>query len=191
MGVIAYYGDDDPARPFQTLTIPGVLAPALEDRWSDFPEKNQALYEGCSVRGVNADGDVAFLNLITTYRYNELGAETQAYLQLNSILILSYLRYDWNNYLKLKYPRHKLTSDDNAKLVRPGQKIITPAIGKAEAICRMQEWVRQGLVEAPEDFKNRLIVERDEQNPNRLNWLIAPDLVNQFRIGATLIQYLL
>ncbi|MDR1110587.1 MAG: phage tail sheath subtilisin-like domain-containing protein, partial [Deltaproteobacteria bacterium] len=34
VGVIAYHGSDDPARPFQTLTVPGVLAPAVEDRWS-------------------------------------------------------------------------------------------------------------------------------------------------------------
>jgi phage tail sheath gpL-like len=191
VGVVAYYGDDDPARPFQTLKVPGVLPPNIEQRWSDFPEKNQALYEGCSVRGVNAAGEVIFLNLITTYRVNDLGAETQAFLQLNTLFTLSYIRYDWNNYLKLKYPRHKLTSDDNAKLVRPGQPIITPSIGKAEAINRMHEWVRMGLVEAPEDFKSRLIVERDATNKNRLNWYMAPDLVNQFRVGATLIQYLL
>jgi phage tail sheath gpL-like len=68
---------------------------------------------------------------------------------------------------------------------------MTPALGKMEAIARVEEWVRQGLVEAPEDFANNLIVERDPNNPNRLNWYMAPDLVNQFRVGATLISFLL
>lgn len=189
--VIAYYGEDDPARPFQTLSIPGVLAPNINDRWADFPEKNQALYSGCSARGVSASGDVIFLNVITTYRFNPLGAETSAYLQLNSLLTLSYIRYDWKNWITLKYPRHKLCSNDEAKNVDSGQAIITPLIGRAEAISRMYEWVRKGLVEAPEDFISKLIVERDPDNPNRLNWVMAPDLVNQFRVAATSIQYLL
>jgi phage tail sheath gpL-like len=189
--IIGYYGANDPARPFQTLTVPGVLAPPIQDRWADFPEKNQALFEGCSVRGVNASSEVMFLNVITTYRTSAFGAETQAYLQLNSLLTLSYLRYDWNNTIKVKYPRHKLASDADAKRVDPGQPIMTPAIMRAEAIAKVDEWVRQGLVEAPEDFASRLTVDRDSNNPNRLNVYMAPDLVNQFRVCATLISYLL
>jgi phage tail sheath gpL-like len=189
--ILAYYGASDPARPFQTLTIPGLLAPAVRARWSDFPEKNQALFEGCSVRMVTPAGDVAFSNVITTYRVNEWGAETQAYLQLNSVLTLSYLRYDWNNYMQSKYPRYKLASDDQAKLVNPAQPIMTPSLAKAEAIARMNEWVRAGLVEAPEDFANKLRVERNADNPNRLDFFMSPDIVNQFRVSATLISFLL
>lgn len=189
--IIAYYGADDPARPFQTLTLPGVLAPPVKSRWSDFPEKNQALYEGVSVCGVNDAGEVMLLNVITTYRTTAWGAETQAYLQLNTLLTLSYLRYDWNGYLARKYPRHKLAGDDEAKRYGPGQPIMTPKLGKAEAIARCHEWVRRGLVEAPDDFAARLEVTRDNQNPNRLNWLMQPDLVNQFRVAATAIRFLL
>jgi phage tail sheath gpL-like len=191
VGVIAYYGSDDPARPFQSLQIPGVKAPAVTDRWSDYPEKQQGLYEGVSARSVDASGRVIFLALITTNRVNAWGAETQAYLYLNTILTVSYLRYDWNNYVRVKYPRHKLASDDQGKLYGTNQPIMTPNLGRAEAICRMYEWMRLGLVEAPDDFKNNLIVEIDPDNPNRLNWYMKPDLVNQFRIGATLLSHLL
>ena len=44
---------------------------------------------------------------------------------------------------------------------------------------------------APDDFAARLEVTRDEQNPNRLNWMMQPDLVNQFRVAATAIRFLL
>jgi phage tail sheath gpL-like len=189
--VIAYHGSDDPARPFQTLTVPGVLAPAVEDRWSDYPEKNQALYDGVSVRAVNDAGQVMFLTLITTSRTNAWGAETQAYLYLNTLLTLSYLRYDWNNYIRTKYPRYKLANDDVANKYGNRQPIMTPATGRAEAVCRMDQWMRLGLVEAPDDFKDKLSVERDPDNPNRLNWFMSPDLVNQFRIAATKITFLL
>jgi phage tail sheath gpL-like len=189
--VIAYYGADDPARPFQTLPIPGVLAPAVKDRWSDFPEKNQALMEGCSARGVNESGQVVFLNEITTYRFSPSGAETKAYQALNSLLTVSFLRYDWNNTIKLKYGRYKLADNDQGKNYAPGQKVMTPSLGRAEAIASVHKWMRMGLVEAPEDFAERLVVERDANNPNRLNWMMSPDLVNQFRIAATAIAFLL
>lgn len=189
--IVAYYGNNDPARGFNTLTVPGVLAPARKDRWTDFPEKNQALYEGCSTRYVAADGTVRLQKLITTYRLNALGAEDRAFLSLNSPLTLSYLRYDWNNYLKLKYPRHKLAGDEDANRFDASQPIMTPRLGKAEAIARCQDvWVPRGLVEGLEQFKASLLCERNSSNENRLDWLIQPDLVNQFEVAGTLIRHL-
>lgn len=189
--VVAYYGNSDPARGFNTLTVPGVLAPARKDRWTDFPEKNQALFEGCSTRYVAADGTVRLQKLITTYRLNALGAEDRAFLSLNSPLTLSYLRYDWNNYLKLKYPRHKLAGDEDAARFDATQPIMTPRLGKAEAIARCQDvWVPRGLVEGLEAFKQSLQCERNSVNENRLDWLIQPDLVNQFEVAGTLIRHL-
>jgi phage tail sheath gpL-like len=134
---------------------------------------------------------VQFLSVITTYKRNEWGAETQAYLQANSVFTVSYLRYSNDTYFKTKYARYKLASDDAALKMSPGQKIMTPTLGKAEMINLMMEWVRRGLVEAPEDFKDRLVVERDADNPNRLNFIIQPDLVNQFKICGTVIKFLL
>lgn len=191
VGVVSYYANNDPARGFNTLLVPGVLAPRREDRWPDFPEKNQGLFEGVSARYVAPDGTVRLQKLITTYRLNELGAEDKAFLSLNSPLTLSYLRYDWNNYLKLKYPRHKLASDADAANFSPSQPIMTPKLGKAEAVARMRDvWVPMGLVEGSAKFKETLLCERNAKNENRLDWLIRPDLVNQFEVAGTLIRHI-
>ena len=48
-------------------------------------------------------------------------------------------------------------------------------------------WV--GLVENLAAFKAHLIVERDPNNPNRVNVLYPPDLINQLRIFAVLAQF--
>ena len=68
---------------------------------------------------------------------------------------------------------------------------MTPSIGKAEAIAKFRAWELQGLVENIDQFKNDLVVERDPNNPNRLNFLLPPDLINQFIVGGTTIQFLL
>lgn len=190
-GVIAYYGNNDPARGFNTLLIPGVLAPAKKDIWPGFPEKNQGLFEGVSTRYVAPDGTVRFQKLITTHRLNPLGAEDRAFLSLNSPLTLSYLRYDWNSYLKLKYPRHKLASDADAKRYAASQPIMTPSLGRAEAIARFESaWLPMGLVEGADQFKKSLLCERNAKNENRLDWLMRPDLVNQFEVAGTLFRHI-
>ncbi|RAI33257.1 phage tail sheath C-terminal domain-containing protein, partial [Rhodoplanes roseus] len=52
---------------------------------------------------------------------------------------------------------------------------------------RIEEF--NGLVENAKAFKNHLIVERDSNQPNRLNVLWPPDLINQLRVFATLAQF--
>ena len=191
VGIVSYYGNTDPARPFNTLTVPGVLAPAKKDRWT-FREKNSALYGGVSTRFVDASGNVCLQKMITTYRTTQTGAEDEAYLSLNTPLTLSYLRYDWRNYILRKYPRHKLASDADAKLFGPGQPIMTPSLAKSEAVCRCKEiWTPLGLVENFDNFKAALVAERNAKNVNRLDLLMRPDLVNQFDIMGVNIQFLL
>ena len=46
-----------------------------------------------------------------------------------------------------------------------------------------------GLVEDLANFKSHLIVERNVNDPNRLDVLYPPDLINQLRIFAVLAQF--
>ena len=89
----------------------------------------------------------------------------------------------------LKYPRHKLADDGIA--FAPEQPIITPNIGKAEAVAKFRQWEEQGLVENFDQFKSDLIVERNTKDPNRLDFLLRPNLVNQLYITGVQVQFLL
>jgi phage tail sheath gpL-like len=68
---------------------------------------------------------------------------------------------------------------------------VTPNIGKAEALGWFRELEDLGLVEGFDQFARDLVVERDATNPDRMNWLFAPDLINQFVVGAARIDFLL
>jgi phage tail sheath gpL-like len=183
------YGNMDPARPFQTLPLVGILPPAIEDRFADFPENNQLLYNGISTFYVDDGGIVRISRAISTYRKSANGADDPSYLDLNTGLTLSFLRNDLRVYFRRKYPRHKL-GDDSVNYGN-GQAIMTPLLAKAECIARFAEWEKLGLVENAEQFSKELIVERDEGDRNRLNFRLPPDLMNQFRVGAAQIQFLL
>lgn len=88
-----------------------------------------------------------------------------------------------------KYPRHKL-ADDGTRF-GAGQAVITPKIGKAEAIAKFREWEELGLVENADQFKRDLIVERNATDRNRLDFMLPPDLINQALVFGTQIGFLL
>ena len=69
------------------------------------------------------------------------------------------------------------------------QVVVTPAVGKAEAVGLFRQWEELGLVEDAEQFKRDLVVERDITDANRLNFLLPPDLINQLRVTAATIQF--
>ena len=98
-----------------------------------------------------------------------------------------YLRFTFRNRILARYPRHKLANDGTR--FGAGQKIITPKLGKAEAVAWFREMEELGLVENFDQFKTDLVVERPSTDPNRLNFLLPPDLINQFVVGAASIQF--
>ncbi|MEP9372616.1 phage tail sheath C-terminal domain-containing protein [Mesorhizobium sp. KR1-2] len=187
LGVVCAFAlANDPARPVQTLTLPGVLAPALEDRFSA-AERNLLLHSGISTATVDAGGNVVIERVCTTYRETATGLDDPSYLNIETLKTLTYLRYDTRTFFWRKYPRHKL-ADDGTRF-GPGQPVMTPKVAKAELVGRFILWEEAGLVEGREQFKADLYVERDGSDKDRLNAIIPPDIINQLRVFAGLVQF--
>lgn len=184
---IAASASIDPARPFQTLPLK-VLAPKISERFT-LEERNQLLHAGIGTFSVTAAGKVLMEGVITTYQTNAFDSPDESYLYLNTLLTLSYLRFDFKATITSKYPRHKLANDGTR--FAPGQAVVTPNVIKAEAIAKFRQWESKALVEGFDQFKNDLIVERNVDNPNRLDVLLPPDLVNQLIVLGVKIEFLL
>lgn len=187
-GQIALAGQADPARPFQTLPLAGILAPAASERFT-LSERNILLSDGIATDVVAPGGIVRIERAITTFQTNAAGAADISFLDVNTLLTLSFLRFDFRTQMQSRYPRHKLANDGTK--AGAGQAILTPLGGKAEAVRIFQGWEELGLVEGIDQFKNDMIVERNAQDPNRLDFLLPPDLANQLRVIGSQIQYLL
>ena len=187
-GVCSYYAAIDPARPFQTLSLPGILPPVPADRYS-FTERNLLLFDGCSTWRVDAGGTVVVERAITTYQTTAFGAQDPSYLDVETMKTLAFLRYDVRTFVPRKYPRHKLA--DDGTLVSRGQAVVTPSVMRGELLARFRLWEASGLVEDFEQFKRDLIVERDTNDPNRLNSKIPANVINGFRMFAGQIEFIL
>ena len=183
----AYQTTIDPARPRQTLKVDGVLAPHKSEIFTR-AERNILLTDGIATYTVGSDGSVYIERLITTYQTNPASVADTAYLDVVTMRTLAYLRYSMRTRVALRYPRHKL-ADDGTRF-GPGQAIVTPSILRTTLLQLFGEWETDGLVEGFEQFKTELIVERNANDPNRIDVLAPPDLINQFRVLAAQIQFL-
>jgi phage tail sheath gpL-like len=177
---------NDPARPLQALTLNKVKAAPLQDRF-DFEELNSLALNGIAIQKIGGDGQPMIAREQTTYQLNIYGQSDDAYELVTTLSTLATLLRNQKAAITSKFPRHKL-ADDGTKF-GPGQAIVTPGIIKAELINQYQQDMYNGLVENLTDFKNYLLVERDPNDPNRVNVLYPPDLINQLRIFAVLAQF--
>lgn len=181
----------DPARPLHTLKLKGVLAPTDEEKFSR-SERDILLYDGMSTNIYDSSDNVLIESLITTYQTNALGVIDPSYLYLNTLATLSEIRFQYKTRMVNRFivPRFKLADDSYA--IPPGQKIVNSRTIKQEIIALFTELSRSaGLVENLEQFIENLVVERNSTDRNRVDVLLPPDLINQFRVLATVIQFIL
>jgi phage tail sheath gpL-like len=177
---------NDPARPLQTLELETCL-PAPKHQRFDKAQCNNLAGVGIATQSVNANNIPAIMRESTTYQKNLYGQGDDAYELVPTLATLAALFRSQRHAITSKYPRHKL-ADDGTRF-GAGQAIVTPKIIKAELVAQYRFDEFLGRVENAVAFKQNLIVERDPNDPNRVNVLYPPDLINQLRIFAVLAQF--
>ena len=176
---------NDPARPTQTGLLNGAL-PASDSNQFTLTEQQSLLSHGIATAYVSS-GNLLIQRDITTYQRNSYGIADNSYLDSETLHTLAYILRKLRSVITSKYPRHKLANDGTR--FGAGQAIITPAVAKAEINATYRQLELLGLVENFDLFKKNLIVERNVNDPNRLDVLFPPDLVNQLRVFAVLAQF--
>jgi phage tail sheath gpL-like len=177
---------NDPARPLQTLELETCL-PAPKHQRFDKKQCNDFAGVGLATQNVNANNIPAIMRESTTYQKNLYGQGDDAYELVPTLATLAALFRSQRHAITSKFPRHKL-ADDGTRF-GAGQAIVTPKIIKAELVAQYRFDEFLGRVENARAFKANLIVERDAQDPNRVNVLYPPDLINQLRVFAVLAQF--
>lgn len=186
----SYFLNDDPSRPLQYLPLSGIVAPMKSSRFTR-AERDILLYDGIATWLCDTVGNVMMERSITTYKVNAVGLPDYSYLDIETLATLAEIRFQFKTRMTTRFviPRYKLADDSFA--VPPGAYIVTPKTIKQEIISLFSLLRDKGLVENLDDFIKNLLVERDASDVNRINVLLPPDLVNQFRILAGIIQFIL
>ncbi|GAB5502756.1 phage tail sheath subtilisin-like domain-containing protein [Pyruvatibacter sp.] len=179
---------NDPARPVMTLKLNGLLAPKEADRFTA-AERNTLLYDGIATSSVDAAGVVQLERAVTHYQTNDFGDPDTAWLDVQTPATLTVFTREMRGMIQTTFPRMKLVAD--AARLNAGQAAVSPRQIKGAIIAKYAELERRGLVENTEAFATSLIVEKSATDPNRVNVLAKPDLVNQLNVVAMRTQFLL
>jgi phage tail sheath gpL-like len=135
--------------------------------------------QGTDLDNAAQSGVPIILREQSSYQKNVYGMADNAYELATTLATLDDVLTRLRQSITNKYPRHKLANDGTA--FDPGQAIITPNLAKAELIAEYIRMIRVGLVENLAAFKTYLIVVRSSLEPNTLEVLYPPDLINQLR----------
>ncbi|EFW12752.1 putative phage tail sheath protein [Serratia symbiotica str. Tucson] len=186
-GAVAPSLRSDPGRPTQTLTISGVLAPPLEDRFI-LAERNNLLYSGISTFTVADDGSVQVEKTITTYQKNKFGDADDSYLNIETLFLLMFITRFLRTQITSKFGRMKLANDGTR--FAPGAAIVTPNVIRAELIAQYRTLEYNGYVQDAAAFAKTLWVERNSSNTKRIDVLWTGTLIiDQLEIFALLNQW--
>lgn len=186
--VIEFNGAIDPALPFRTLEVPGLLAPAEADRFTR-PERELLLRDGISTFDVAQDGTVLIETVITSYQTNPQGIDDVSYLMLNTKWTADFMRFSFRVDQALAFPRHKL-ADDGTNFDE-GQKVATPRLITSVLIATARKLEKVGILENFQLFQKQVLVKRSMVDRNRVNAIIPADCVNQFNVFAGAVQFIL
>ncbi|MDT3587735.1 phage tail sheath subtilisin-like domain-containing protein [Cronobacter sakazakii] len=185
LGRQAVFIRNDPARPTQTGEITGALPAPVGERFS-MTERQSLLTHGIASSTVNS-GTLLIERDITTYQKNKFGVADNSYLDSETLHTSAYVLRKLKSVITTKYPRHKLANDGTR--FGPGQAIVTPSVLRGEMCAAYREMELAGIVENFEAFKKYLIVERNADDPNRVDVLFPADYVNQLRVFALKNQF--
>jgi phage tail sheath gpL-like len=169
--------EEDPARPLNTLALPGVPVPPLVNRMTR-TEQESALWNGVTPLEVGPGNVVQIVRAVTTYTKDPQGILDPALLDITTIRTLDYVRRACRDRIALRFPREKLSERTASKV-------------RSELLDVLYKLEELEIVEQVEANKDGLIVERDSQDVNRLNAKIPTNVVNGLHVFAGRIDLIL
>jgi phage tail sheath gpL-like len=175
----------DASRPTQSGSLPGLDPAPASDRFT-LTERQSLLNYGIATAYYEG-GYVRIQRSITTYQKNAYGQTDNSYLDSETMHQSAFIIRRMQSVITSKYGRHKLASDGTQ--FGAGQPIVTPAVIRGELIAQYAKLEMEGHVENAELFAEHLVVERDSNDPSRVNVLFPPDYINGLRIFALLNQF--
>lgn len=170
------------SRPLQTIKLREIVAPPQGKAFTA-GEQNSLLFAGISTMNVNDAAELTIGRLVTGRRLNDWGDADPSWRDAVTMFQTMYFARRMRQAVTSTFPRAALTTRDTGL---PG--FASPGAIRDLYIHEYKQMEALGLVENSEAFAEALIVERNANDANRIDSLIKPDLVNQLRVVANLIE---
>lgn len=185
MGCIAAPLREDPSTPVMGRRVRGVYAPpeALADT---IQERNTMLYSGISTGTANSRGELYTEKVISTYQVNALDAPDDSWLDVQTAYTVARMNGELRSKLRADFLNFKLV--DVGTPIAAGQRLVSTLGLKAWCVSQYLGFQRRGWVENLEAFQEHLVVQRNADNPRRIDLVFPPDLTNPLDVFGVLMQ---
>lgn len=185
-GVAATSFRANPAKPLNRMRLIGILAPAAADRFTR-AEREVLLDNGLTVPLVAETGEVYILRAVTTYFENPSGGAEDQWLDVTTPFKLDTILTELAASIDALCQGKNLADDGTLAATAPN--VITANTVRNRLFALYDDWELRGLVENGAVFREMVVVERNSLDPNRLDVLFPPDVVNDCQIVAILNQW--
>ena len=167
-------GEEDPARPLNTLWLANVTPNAIIDRPGRV-EQEVALVNGLTPLEVGPGDKVQIVRAISTYTKTAAGTNDISLLDITTIRSLDFIRKAIVERISLRFPRDKKTRRVKAAV-------------RGELLDVLYKLEELEIVDEVDDNKIKLLVEDNLQDPNRLDVVVPADIVNGLHVFAARID---
>ncbi|WP_438806044.1 phage tail sheath C-terminal domain-containing protein [Sodalis sp. (in: enterobacteria)] len=165
----------DPARPLNTLALPGAdITP--QDKWPGRSEQENAVANGLTPFEVNGS-QVQIVRAVSTYVKNSMGVTDRSLIDITILRSLDYVRLACRARITQCFPREKL-NDIRLQRIRSELLDVLYALEQLE------------IVENVDAHKEQLTVTRSRQDDSRADASIPAAVVRGLRVFAATIYLL-
>jgi len=179
-----------PNRPLQTLLAYGVLC-ERPDQDIGFASAQALLSVGIALDKPTGSGPQC-MRAVTTYQSNRYGQSDTSYLDTETMYLSMAVIRRLKAAVTTQLPRALLADDGTPIAATPNGDtpvVVTPGVIKSLMIADYNSMVASNWVERPDLFIRGLIVQRNSQDPSRVDTLFDPYYVGGLRVFAVLTQF--
>lgn len=186
VGSCALSASSEPARPFKTLALPGILDGGVAP-WT-YAQRDAVEAAGGSVTYVDTSGIVRIYDLLTTYVTNALGAVDESYRYTVTITNIQAKIYSLDQlFLSAPFDRAVVVSDD---AVTGKEFAVSPKRVKAFIINLIDsQWIPEAWSKDRDTIVAGIVCEINSTNPGRIDVVIPDVIAVGLRIMAVKYQW--
>ena len=176
---------DDPAANTYDSKITGLIGGQDFSFW----ERQKLLEAGIATYRLDTTGNVLIERLVTSYTENTDGGRDTSYLDVQVTETVDAVRTYINAEAKKRFKTWKLAGTEEN--FSSGAKVMTPGVYRSflaelysDVFIKGKQWCQDF-----ENYKKSIMVEVKQGSKTRLEYLHQPNLIGQFYIGASLLQF--
>ena len=186
-GICAQRTTDDPAKGFQGIVLPGILAPADSDQFYAV-EREILLANGICTWNVQADRTVTLEQVVSENKTNSSGVPDTSWRFIKAAKVTARVRYDWITFTSLQYPNNKL-ADDGSLAAEYDPTIATPSRVKGSWAARSNLYEKNGWTENSAVTAKASVFVRDANDPNRLDAQQQIQIIGNLFVLAGVLEF--